>query len=293
MIDTANRWARTVADAKPKQTPGKPAPKNSSPKISPAKKSPAKKSQNPTGKARVAASRQAGISRTTWLLAGLALAVVIGIVVTAVVVGSSKSDAALTGHGTSSLSTATLADGAILVSVGSPTKTIDIYEDALCPICGAFEQASGAEIGQAIDNSTVAINYRPLDFLNAGSSSGDYSTRATAALMCVVDKAGSIPGVFSSFHGLLFSPNFQPAERGTSDHTNQELADAAAANGAGAASQCISGGEMLAQAATITQGSSATLTSVAGKVSSPSVIYQGRSVNWQSPNWFANLLAQG
>ncbi len=277
-----------MANAEPKQSP-----QNRSNKKKSAQQATGRKNvQNPTGKARVAAARQSGMSRTTWLLGGLALVVVLAIVITAVVLGSSESKEALTDNGTAPLSTATVADGAIVVSVGTPAKTIDIYEDAICPVCGQFEQASGAELGAAINSGTLAVNYRPLDFLNAASSSGDYSTRATAALMCVADKSGSVPGVFSNFHGLLYNPQFQPAESGSSDHTNQELADAATANGAEAAAACINGGEMLTQAAALAQGSTAMLTSVTGQVSSPSVIYQGQPVNWQQPSWLSALLGQ-
>src|SRR5699024_1856749 len=98
-------------------------------------------------------------------------------------------------------------DGAILVS-GAPhddtAVVIDVYEDPLCPFCAAFESDFGAEIAAAIDDGALAVRYRMVDFLNGMSASGDYSTRALAAMLSLTEQAGSEPGLVAAFHASLF-----------------------------------------------------------------------------------------
>ena len=103
----------------------------------------------------------------------------------------------------------------------APRLTLDIYEDALCPICAEFERQYGQQINQAIDNGTLAVNYHMLNFLNKSSFSGDYSSRAAAALLCVAQQSGAQPGVYLAFHSALFSSDHQPEEGGSSDLTNE------------------------------------------------------------------------
>ena len=69
-------------------------------------------------------------------------------------------------------------------------------------------------------------------FPQRSSASGDYSRRAAGALLCVAQNSGSQPGVYMAFHSALFAPENQPEENGTSDPSNQQLADLAKSVGA-------------------------------------------------------------
>ena len=118
--------------------------------------------------------------------------------------------------------TAALQPTVVLLSAPNASTTVDIFEDPLCPYCAQLEQTFGQELAQAMDEGRIAVRSHMLDFLNAASASGDYSTRAIAATQCVADTGDGI--AYSKFHSVLFSPEQQPAEKGSSDHTNAELA---------------------------------------------------------------------
>lgn len=189
--------------------------------------------------------------------------------------------------------TATVSDGAIVVAHGSPTIRIDAYQDALCPICGAFEQSFGADIDTAIDDGRLGVTYRMLTFLDPSSASGTYSTRASAALLCVASWAGSQPGLFQDFHAALFAPEHQPAEGATTDLSNADLAELAATVGAPAnAAACIRDGVEVSAARAEFTAASARLTHLGLQVATPTIVRDGRQI-MLSNTWLTDLLAGG
>lgn len=82
-----------------------------------------------------------------------------------------------------------------------------VYEDFLCPVCGAFEAASHEQLAALAEAGKVQVTYRPFVLLDR---LGDYSARTAAAFSVVLDKAG--PEVAKKFHDLLFEN--QPPEEG-------------------------------------------------------------------------------
>ncbi len=136
-------------------------------------------------------------------------------------------------YGTSTKSVATMdSDGTITVSNGSPDLVLDVYEDAICPICADLDHQYGEQMAKAVDDGQLTLRYKVVDFLNASSHSGDYSTRAYAAMMAVAKIGGDQPGVFMSFHTALYDARNQPQEDGPSDLSNAELAKLAEVVGA-------------------------------------------------------------
>jgi len=130
-------------------------------------------------------------------------------------------------------------DGAVdfdggFISVGDGAKKVDIWFDAMCPVCGAFEQANGATLAGAVDDGSITLRLHPLTFLDAASNGTGYSTRAAAALTCVAvtDENAVLP-----FYQALFTD--QPEEN-SSGLTDKELAKRAADAGAGDISSCLS-----------------------------------------------------
>ena len=260
----------------------------------PAGKPPVKAS---AGRQSVAAARKStgGSNRTQLIIGGVAVLVIGAIIVFGLVLNKQQTAVQAEGYGASTQSVATESAGVVTVSKpgGAPKLTLDIYEDALCPICAEFERQYGQQINQAIDSGALAVNYHMLNFLNPSSFSKDYSSRAAAALLCVAQQSGTQAGVYLAFHSALFSPDHQPEEGGSSDLTNDELAALATSSGASAAAaQCTSSGQNVAAAEAAATASSATLSAATGgRVATPTVVKDGVPVSL-SVNWLGELLGR-
>ncbi|MEV5649799.1 thioredoxin domain-containing protein [Nocardia sp. NPDC052254] len=177
-------------------------------------------------------------------------------------------------------------DGAIVLGKTSAPKTIDIFEDPMCPSCGSLEHYFGQQISKYIDQGKFAVRYRLVNFLDSKSSSKDYSTRAVAASECVAD-AGDGP-VFSKFHTALFTTK-QPSESG-GNLTNDELA--AIAKEAGASNevqQCIARGDRVDSARNHAQSALGALKDAVGQVQTPTVLDGGKEVDVEQSDWVTKV----
>jgi protein-disulfide isomerase len=172
----------------------------------------------------VAAARRSGGSRA----ATIAGAVIVLVLVAAVAIGftvekhrrAAAALAAITPV-TSSASAAPVAvdraAGAVVVGTPSAKTTVDVYEDALCPICGAFEHQYGEAMRRAMTAGTLRVRYHLLNLLDDRSSPPGYSLRAATAALAV---AAQHPHSFMSFHDSLFGA--QP-EEGSPAYTTAQL----------------------------------------------------------------------
>jgi protein-disulfide isomerase len=270
----------------------KPTVKPTSKGIQPARKP--SSSRQSVAAARVSSGNN---NRTQLIIGAVAIAVIIVIVVAGVIFTQQQSAVQGEGYGASTQSVASAnADGVVnVVKPGAtPKATIDIYEDALCPICAQFEKQFGQQINQAIDEGSVAVNYHMLTFLDPKSFTGTYSTRAAAALLCVAQQDGAQPGLYLGFHSALFNPDNQPEESGTEDLSNDQLAALATSNGASAdTATCISTGANVAAAKASATTSTATLSAATnGQVGTPTVLKDGAPVPELTADWLSKLLAQ-
>ena len=245
----------------------------------------------------VAAARRSspGNNRTQLIIGGIAVVVIIVIVVFGIVLNRQQTATQAEGYGASTQSVATAsADGVVTVSKpgNTPKATIDIYEDAMCPGCAELERQYGQQINQELDNGNLTVNYHMVDFLNRLSASGDYSSRAAGALLCVAQGSGSQPGVYMAFHSALFAPEHQPEENGSSDPSNQQLADLATSVGASETSAtCIAQGQQTAAAATAATAFIATLNEVTGgQAQTPTVVKDGTPVSLTT-DWLTKLVS--
>jgi len=245
----------------------------------------------------VAAARRSGRgnNRTQLIIGGIAVVVIIGIVVFGVVLNRQQTATQAEGYGASTQSVATAsADGVVTVSKpgNTPKATIDIYEDAMCPACAELERQFGQQINQELDNGNLTVNYHMVDFLNKASASGDYSSRAAGALLCVAQESGSQAGVYMAYHSALFASENQPAENGSSDLSNQQLADLAKTAGAGDSAQsCISSGQNVAAASTAAATFMTNLgTITGGRAGTPTVVHNGTPVTLNT-DWLTNLVS--
>jgi len=96
--------------------------------------------------------------------------------------------------------------GVVVGDADAPAEVV-IYEDFLCPACGAFEAAAGEQLAAAAASGRVVVDYRPISILQRF---GPYSAESLNAFLVVKDAAGD--DVAKAFHDLLFAD--QPSEEG-------------------------------------------------------------------------------
>jgi protein-disulfide isomerase len=89
----------------------------------------------------------------------------------------------------------------------APPHTLDVYEDALCPACQAFEARGGARLAKAVADGTLRIRYHLVNMLDRSSAPQGYSTIGGNALMC-----GAENGIFPDLHVSLYTA--EPDEGG-------------------------------------------------------------------------------
>ncbi len=165
-----------------------------------------------------AARREARRRRVVMLVGGLVvLALVVAIVVA--VVRASQDDS--NGGSGKVVVPANSTDGSIPVGDQQAPVTVAVYFDYMCPACGQFEGINGEEIDRMVEEGEIALELRPISFLDEASSGTEYSTRAANALATVAD--GSPEDVLA-FHDAMYAA--QPQE-GSSGLTDEEIADIA------------------------------------------------------------------
>ncbi|WP_254854194.1 DsbA family protein [Nocardia donostiensis] len=228
-------------------------------------------------------------STTTYALGAVALVMIGLIVVLAYRWGTGEAEVRNDGYGSvrqDAVVSALHTDGAIRLGRTDAAKTIDLYEDPLCPACGSLEHLYGQEIAQKMDEGKLAVRYRFVNFLDPRSESKDYSTRAIAALQCVAS-AGSGP-TYAKFHHALFTDR-QP-EEGGADLSNNDLAALAAEVGAPEpAHQCITSGERIAAAKTDAAAATDDLTAALDdNAATPSVFDGETRLDVNNQEWVAH-----
>lgn len=120
-----------------------------------------------------------------------------------------------------------------VISIGDPDALgqIDLYVDPLCPFSGQMIQEQGEEIGRRIEDGTLHVNLRLVNFLEKYSASGTYDSRAIYAAFVVAGHSQS-SDVTWHFVQQIFSAEQQPEEGGSTDLSNDQLAALAAGVGA-------------------------------------------------------------
>ncbi|WP_327150079.1 DsbA family protein [Nocardia sp. NBC_01329] len=229
-------------------------------------------------------------NRTTYALGALALVLIALIVVFAYRWGSrEEAQVRNDGYGTvhnEAVTAALQSDGGVRLGHPEAPKTIEVYEDPMCPSCGTLETLYGQELAQKLDEGKLAVRYRFVNFLDPKSSSGDYSTRAIAALQCVAE-TGSGP-TYSKFHETLFTTR-QPDEG--SELSDDELLTIATESGATEpARECITSGARRGQIADQAAATLDDLTAALdGAAATPSVFDVATKIDVNEPDWVQQL----
>ncbi|MGH3722993.1 MAG: DsbA family protein [Mycobacterium sp.] len=157
--------------------------------------------------------------RRVLLLAVLALLVLGGC--TRTVDGTASAPAGAAGWGSSQ------GAGVTVGGAGDVAAGITVFLDFQCPFCQRFEADYSEEITKYVTEGRLQVTYRPVTFLDPISASGDYSSRAAAALF-LIDKSGASDAVVLGFIGEMFRR--QPAE-GIGNLTNLQISEIAAGAG--------------------------------------------------------------
>jgi serine/threonine-protein kinase len=180
-----------------------------------------------------------------------------------------------------------LNDG-VLVGSSAASRTIDIFNEPICPPCGAFIRSYASDIDTAVNNKKLAVRYHLLNFLDDKSHSKNYSTRAVAATYCVA--AQSDPKIYASFYSALFASDFQPQEGAPEDRTDAELAHVAQTVGANSTViSCIKSGSDVGNAQTKATNADVTLSGF--NASGTPFVWDGsKAVDLQDPSWLTKLI---
>jgi len=153
----------------------------------------------------------------------------------------------------------------------APTEIV-VFEDFLCPACGAFESETNEELAQAAADGDVKVEYRPFVLLDGFD---DYSPRAVNAFAVVLEESG--PEVAKRFHDELYAD--QPSESDSTFPDADWLVEKAVAAGADEAA-VRPGIEDMAKQDFVDQATSEA--QAAGVSSTPTVIVDGEVVGGQT-----------
>ncbi|WP_028265998.1 DsbA family protein [Arthrobacter sp. MA-N2] len=158
---------------------------------------------------------------------------------------------------------------------GKPVKVV-AYIDFICPICKNFETTYNTQLTQLRNDGKITLEYRPIGFLDA-SSTTNYSSRAANAAACV---ANTSPDKYSALIDMLYAR--QPAEgsAGISDNDLKKLAtDAGSAN----IDSCIDNKTYRPFVKVVTKEAS-----IIGVTGTPSVFVDGQQ--WDNKTDFTTVL---
>ncbi|GLZ48491.1 membrane protein [Actinomycetospora sp. NBRC 106375] len=166
--------------------------------------------------------------------------------------------------------------GGVITAGGPAPHTVDVYEDALCPACQAFEQSYGERIAQGIASGKVQVRYHMVNLLEQRSSPPGYSSAAGGALMCAAEN-----NAFPALHASLYAA--QPTEGGKAYDTGQ-LVDLGQRAGAGPGyADCVTSGRHVAE---VNQNFQAASTDPAlqrqGSFGTPTIVVDGKLLQQQN-----------
>jgi protein-disulfide isomerase len=171
-----------------------------------------------------------------------------------------------------------------VVVAGAPAPhTLDLYEDALCPACQAFEQRAGTTIAQAVASGRVQVRYHLVNMLEQRSDPPGYSTGAANAMICAAES-----GAFPAVHASLYAA--QPREGGRGYDTGQ-FVDLGRRAGAGVGyAECVQSGRHAGEVgANYQQAVSDPALQRAGSFGTPAIVLDGRLLEPGAPDLDAVL----
>lgn len=120
-----------------------------------------------------------------------------------------------------------------VISIGDPDALggVDLYLDPMCPFSGKMIREQGADISRRLEDGSLHVNLRFVNFLEKYSASGTYDSRSIYAAFVVADHSRS-SDVTWRFVERIYAADKQPREGGPTDLSNDQLAELAGEAGA-------------------------------------------------------------
>ncbi|MFD0271434.1 DsbA family protein [Streptomyces sp. NPDC127106] len=105
----------------------------------------------------------------------------------------------------------TTGENGTTVVIGKPDakKTLELYEDARCPICSQFEEKVGPQIKKDVEAGKYKLQFVGATFLDKGFG-GSGSKNALSALGAALNVS---PEAFAEYKAALYSKENHPDER--------------------------------------------------------------------------------
>ncbi|TWP47956.1 protein-disulfide isomerase [Lentzea tibetensis] len=234
-----------------------------------------------------AVSQARGGNDRTKIIVGVVVVVVLAVAVIGGVLWSRSTSDLAAPKPDNVTSAPSARDGAVVV-VGKDTAkvTVDMYEDFLCPACGAFEKEYGEQIRKELDAGNLKVRYHMLPMLNRASNPEGYSQESANAALCAAD-AGKFP---SYFEGLFAA---QPRE-GTAGHDKTKLVKLGKDLGItdAAFEPCVQNGtyNQILDDEMARVGKEPSLQRDGAFRGTPTVVANGQPVDWQNSSWLSDLL---
>jgi protein-disulfide isomerase len=237
--------------------------------------------------ARAVTQARGGGNDRTKVIIGVVIVAVLAVAVIGGVLWSRSTSDLVAAKPENVTSASAVRDGSVVVVGKDSAKlTVDMYEDFLCPACGAFEKEYGEQIRKELNDGNLKVRYHMLPMLNRASDPPGYSQESANAALCAAD-AGKFPAYFES----LFA--HQPREGGAG-HDKAALVKLGKDLGITDASfePCVQNG-------TYNKQLDDEMTRVSNEPSlqrdgafrgTPTVVANGQAIDWQNSNWLTDLL---
>ncbi|MFB6717001.1 MULTISPECIES: DsbA family protein [unclassified Streptomyces] len=96
----------------------------------------------------------------------------------------------------------------VVIGKSTAKKTLELYEDSRCPICGTFEQTVGETVHKDVDAGKYKIKYIGATFID-NAANGEGSKNALSALGAALNVS---PEAFLDYKYALYSAKYHPEE---------------------------------------------------------------------------------
>lgn len=197
----------------------------------------------------------------TFSILGVAVLAIVGVIIAVVV--SSRNTPVADGGG------AVTGNYSVLAGQADAPVKVAIYQDFMCPWCGAFERANRDDLEALVDDGTIQIEFHIVNWQDRHSQGTNYSSRSGNAFVAV---AKAEPDKVMAFNATLF--DHQPDE-GTPGLSDAEIADLA--RGVGVSNDVIATFARMANQSFIDNAASVAVN--AGIDATPTILIDGKPID--------------
>ncbi|WP_020500244.1 DsbA family protein [Sciscionella marina] len=175
------------------------------------------------------------------------------------------------------------ADGVVTAGTETAGRTIDLYEDLICPGCGGFNRLYADAIEKELDAGRLRVRYHVLAYLDQSSVPPGYSERGSAAAYAM---AVHSPSRFPSFLRSLYRQQVQEGEPGYTDEQLVSLGQRLGADERFAAD--VREGTWKPMLRKALRAAAEEVDKATGRVALPTVLSSGRQLDTSDPRWLGS-----